>query len=74
MKKETDNEINAHVRKIYEPRYGKRLSDAEVFEIRTNLRGFAEGMVSIAERLYSQPCNSPEREGETESVEKVEST
>jgi len=69
MKKETENEINAHVRKIYEPRYGKGLSDREVYEIRANLRGFAEGMASIAERLYSQPGNSPGSHGGTEKTQ-----
>ncbi len=72
MKKETENEINAHVRKIYEPCYGRRLSDAEIFEIRANLRGFAEGMVSIMERLHGQPGNSLDSGCETERGEKME--
>ena len=57
MKMETENEINAHVRRVYEPRYGRELSDAEVCEIRTNLRTFAEGIMSVAERLYGRTDN-----------------
>ena len=62
MKIETEDEINAHVRRIYEPRYGRSLSDDEVYEIRQNLRSFAEGIMSIAERLYGQSEDLPEEE------------
>lgn len=62
MKKEAENQIDAHVREIYEPRYGRRLSDDEVDEIRTNLKAFAEGIMEIAERLYGGTDNLPEIE------------
>ena len=62
MKMETESEINAHVRRVYEPRYGRPLSDEEVYEIRHNLRSFAEGLMSIAERLYGRPDSLPEDE------------
>ncbi len=70
MKIETENEINAHVRRVYEPRYGRSLSDDEVYEIRHNLRSFAEGIVSIAERLHGRPDNLPE--DEDQALEKLE--
>ena len=59
MKMETEDEINAHVRRVYEPKYGRSLSDEEVYEIRHNLRSFAEGIMSIAERLYGQSDDLP---------------
>ena len=62
MKMETENEINAHVRRVYEPRYGRSLSDEEVYEIRHNLRSFAEGIMSIAERLHNQANGRSERD------------
>ena len=68
MENKTENEINAHVRKTYEPRYGRELSDQEVYEIRTNLRSFAEGIMSIAERLYGRPDNPSEDEDGTQDV------
>ena len=68
MKMETENEINAHVRRVYEPRYGRSLSDEEVYEIRHNLRSFAEGIVSIAERLHSQASGPSEDEPRTQDV------
>ncbi len=60
MKIETENEINAHMRRVYEPRYGRSLSDEEIYEIRHNLRSFAEGLMSIAERLHNQANGSSE--------------
>lgn len=68
MKIETENEINAHVRRVYEPRYGRSLSDDEVYEIRHNLRSFAEGLVSIAERLHKQANGSSENESGIQDV------
>jgi len=68
MKEETENQINDRVREIYEPRYGRRLSDEEVHEIRTNLTAFAEGIMEIAERLYSRTDNPPESEDRTQTV------
>ena len=59
---ETENEINAHVRRVYEPKYGRPLSDEEVCEIKHNLRSFAEGIMSIAQRLYGRVDNLPEDE------------
>jgi hypothetical protein len=53
MEKETENEMDNFVRSIYQPRYGD-LSDADVQEIRTNLRAFAEGIVEIASQLKIQ--------------------
>lgn len=53
MKKETENEIDNFIRIVYQPRYGD-LSDADIQEIRTNLRAFAEGVVEIASQLEMQ--------------------
>ena len=36
------------VRKIYEPMYGRRLSDKEVAEIEANLTSFGDAIVKIA--------------------------
>ena len=49
MEEETEESQNNRIREIYEPRYGRSLSDEEVHEIRTNLRAFAE-----AERLANE--------------------
>jgi len=68
MKTETENEINAEVRRVYEPRYGRSLSDDEVYEIRHNLRAFAEALMSIAERLYGRSDNLPEDEDGIQGV------
>jgi len=66
---EMDEElINTEVRKLYEPRYGKSLTDDEVEEIRTNLRSFAEGITEIARGLHGNnglectehPCSNTE--------------
>ena len=54
-----DPNLDKQVRRIYEPRYGRRLSDEEVTEIRRNLRAFAEGIVEVAERLYGRANASP---------------
>ena len=50
MKKETEESLKNEVRRIYESRYGRSLSDEEVHEIRTNLRTFAEAIIAIAKR------------------------
>lgn len=42
MRDEVEKSINQEVREAYEPLYGRRLSDEEVYEIRTNLTGFLE--------------------------------
>ena len=68
MKMETEEEINAHVRRVYEPRYGRSLSDEEVYEIRHNLRSFAEGIMSIAQRLYGQSDSLTEDENEVQDI------
>ena len=68
MKMETENEINAHVRRVYEPRYGRSLSDEEIYEIRHNLRSFAEGIMSIADRLYNQVNDQSEDEARIQDV------
>jgi len=51
MEEETEESMNNRIRKVYEPRYGRSLSDEEVHEIRTNLRTFAEALFAIEERL-----------------------
>ena len=68
MKKGNKNQIDRQVRKVFEPRYGRRLSDDEVREIRTNLRAFAEGVVEIAEKLYGRTGSPPESELRTRRV------
>ena len=68
MEMETENEINAHVRRVYEPKYGRSLSDEEVYEIRHNLRSFAEGIMSIAQRLYGQSDSLTEDENEVQDI------
>jgi accessory colonization factor AcfC len=42
------------LRQIYEPRYGRRLSDEEVTEIRRNLEAFAAGLLAAAKELHSR--------------------
>ena len=54
MEKETEEFMDNRVRRIYEPRYGRKLSDEEVHEIRTNLRTFAEALFAINERLQKR--------------------
>ncbi len=51
MEKETEESMNDRIRRVYEPRYKRGLSDEEVYEIRTNLRTFAEALFAIAKRL-----------------------
>jgi hypothetical protein len=68
MQKEKENQINDRLREIYEPRYGRRLSDEEVREIRTNLEAFAEGIMEIAQRLYGRTGNLPENERGTQII------
>ena len=51
MEEETEESRNNRIREIYEPRYGRNLTDEEVCEIRTNLRMFAEALFAIAEKL-----------------------
>ncbi len=51
--------FDKQVRRIYEPRYGRRLTDQEVYEIRTNLMAFAEGILEVAEKLYGRKNASP---------------
>ena len=52
MEEETEESQNNRIREIYEPRYGRSLSDEEVHEIRTNLRAFAEAIVAIAKESH----------------------
>ena len=68
MKKGNKNQIDRQVRKVFEPRYGRRLSDEEVREIRTNLEAFAEGIMEIAQRLYGRTGNLPENERGTQII------
>lgn len=41
-------ELDEEARKVFEPRYGRPLSDQEVWEIRFNLRNFALTIFEIA--------------------------
>lgn len=54
MEEETEESLNNRARRIFESRYGRRLSDEEVHEIRTNLRAFAEALMVIDERLQKR--------------------
>lgn len=54
MEELTEESLNNRIRKVYEPRYGRTLSDEEVYEIRTNLRTFGEALFAIAERLANE--------------------
>ena len=54
MEEEIEESMNNRIRRVYEPRYGRRLSDEEVHEIRTNLRTFAEAIIAIDERLHNK--------------------
>jgi hypothetical protein len=49
---------NEQLRRIYEPRYGRRLSDDEVAEIGRNLEAFAKGLLAAARELRSKASNS----------------
>jgi len=51
MKK--NNTIHAkQVRAIYEPRYERKLSDKEVWEIEHNLKVYAEVILRIASKVF----------------------
>jgi len=54
MEEETEESLNKRVREVFEPRYGRKLSDEEVHKIRTNLRTFAEALFAIAKRLQKR--------------------
>ena len=60
MKKETQNRIDNCVREVFEPQYGRHLSDAEVCEIRTNLIAYAEWLVEVGGRVYRETGRLPE--------------
>ena len=47
------------VRKIYEPMYGRRLSDKEVAEIEANLTSFGDAIVKIALQVKAPTLFSP---------------
>jgi accessory colonization factor AcfC len=49
-----DPTLDKHMRQIYEPRYGRRLTDEEVTEIRRNLEAFAAGLLAAAKELHSR--------------------
>lgn len=51
--------MGCDIRRTYEPRYGRRLSDDEVSEIERSLRAFAEGILQIGRRLYSRANKAP---------------
>lgn len=40
------DELKIKVRKVFEPRYGKTLSDLEIEDIAENLVGFIEGIAN----------------------------
>jgi accessory colonization factor AcfC len=46
--------FDKQIRRIYEPRYGRRLSDEEVTEIRRNLDAFAKGLLAAAKDIHSR--------------------
>jgi len=52
MNKEAENQMNKCVREVFEPRYGRRLSDDEVFEISRNLLAYAKWLIKVGGRLY----------------------
>ena len=62
MKKETENRIDNCVREVFEPYYGRSLSDAEVCEIRTNLIAYAGWLVEVGGRIYRETGRLPEIE------------
>ena len=68
MKKETKNQIDDCVREVFEPRYGRRLSDGEIREIRTNLMAYAEWLVRVAGRIYRETGSLPGGEDRTKDV------
>ena len=43
--------LNKQVRAIYEPRYERKLSDKEVWEIEHNLKAYAEVILRIASQV-----------------------
>ena len=59
MKKETENQMNDCIREVFEPHYGRSLSDTEVKEIRTNLMAYAEWLVMAGRRLYRNEDSLP---------------
>ena len=44
--------MNKCVREVFEPQYGRRLSDDEVFEISRNLLAYAKWLIRVGGRLY----------------------
>ena len=50
----TSEKTDNWVRKLYEPIYGKRLSDEEIEEIETNLKSFAEVILRIAGQIKNR--------------------
>jgi len=54
--------FDKQLRRAYEPRYGRRLSDDEVTEIRRNLEAFAKGLLTAAKELRSRANSSPSTE------------
>lgn len=60
-----DQEPNKEVRKAFEPRYGKKLTDREVWEIRFNLKNFALTLLEIYKQKHGgkngKLCSKQER-------------
>lgn len=72
MKKETENQMNNCVREVFEPRYGRRLSDDEVFEISRNLLAYAKWLIKVGGRLYGKSGNLSENRDEARIAQRVE--
>ena len=50
------NNPSQQVRAMYEPRYDRKLSDKEVWEIEHNLKAYAEVILRIASQLENPPA------------------
>jgi hypothetical protein len=54
MNTPSDNQKPKKLRQIYEPRYGRKLSDKEVWEIEHNLKAYTEVILQIASLVYDK--------------------
>ena len=64
--------MNNCVREVFEPRYGRRLSEDEVFEISRNLLAYAKWLIKVGGRLYGKSGNLSENGNETGMAQPVE--
>jgi hypothetical protein len=53
--KENNDTLETKLRQIYEPAYGRKLKDQEVWEISQNLKAYAEVILRIANQVYNNP-------------------